>query len=135
MTTGAYITTAVRPVGRRAHPEAAQTSVVPVEGRGRLSGERWLGGPEQYDAETIGIMHDEPVGVRLVQALVMHPVAGKPFFGLVEIGGGGHLPGKTRHSGFLKGGPGAHAGLAEDERVGGGVTRVGEQGEVIVCSL
>src|SRR5262249_56365855 len=116
MTTGGYIATAVRPVGRRAHPEAAQTSVVPVEGRGRLSGERWLGGPEQYDAETIGIMHDEPVGVRLVQALVMHPVAGKPFFGLVEIGGGGDPPGKTRRPRVRTGGPGAPAAPRGERR-------------------
>jgi hypothetical protein len=45
--------------------------VIPVDERRRLSGQGWLGGPEQNDAESIRIVRLDPAGVRLVLVLVL----------------------------------------------------------------
>ena len=64
---------------------AERLSVIPVDERRRLSGQGWLGGQEQNDAESIWIVRLDPVGSLLVGAPVWHPLSGEPFFGAVDI--------------------------------------------------
>jgi len=60
--------------------------VIPVDIWRRLSGQGWLAGQEQDDAEPIRVLRDDPSAVRIAGALVLRSLPGEPFFGPVEVG-------------------------------------------------